>query len=286
MLGKKILVPIDGSNFGNVAIDYGIYIAHKLNAQLMGLHVIDARFLPTSLYSDISGSIGLPPYQDMLPILESSLVEKADSLLAAFSEKCKKACIQSEIKKAVGIIDKTIIEESKETELILLAQRGDHFHLAGGAILGSTAESVVRKAGKPVMVVPGHFMEIESMGLAYDGSVPANHALSLATALSYNASWPLTTIIVTKDYQYAATLAKNVEDFIETLQNEKEIIINNETIILSGSESKEIIRFIHDGSIELMVMGAYGHNRLREIFLGSTTSSVIRKTTIPVLLTR
>jgi nucleotide-binding universal stress UspA family protein len=33
-------------------------------------------------------------------------------------------------------------------------------------------------------------------------------------------------------------------------------------------------------------MGAYGHNRLRELILGSTTSSVIRKSTIPVLLTR
>lgn len=286
MTDKRILIPIDGSAFGNVAIEYGIYIAQKLGAQLTGLHVIDARFLPASVYSDISGSIGLPPYQEMLPLMESSLVEKADLLLAAFSEKCKKSGIASEIKKAVGIIDEAIVEESRESDIIILAQRGDNFHLPGGAILGSTAEAVVRKAGKPVMVTPENFMEIESMGLAYDGSVPANQALSLATELSYNASWPLTTIIATKDYQHAAELTKKVEDFIETLKNDKEIIINNETIILSGSEDKEIIRFIHDGSIELMVMGAYGHNRLREIFLGSTTSSVIRKTTVPVLLIR
>jgi nucleotide-binding universal stress UspA family protein len=40
------------------------------------------------------------------------------------------------------------------------------------------------------------------------------------------------------------------------------------------------------GSVELMVMGAYGHNGLRELFLGSTTTNVIRKSPIPVLLTR
>jgi nucleotide-binding universal stress UspA family protein len=59
------------------------------------------------------------------------------------------------------------------------------------------------------------------------------------------------------------------------------VIIN-----LSGKESDEIIKYIKEGAVELMVMGAYGHNRLRELFLGSTTSHVIRKSPIPVLLTR
>ncbi|MDD5344548.1 MAG: universal stress protein, partial [Smithella sp.] len=59
-----------------------------------------------------------------------------------------------------------------------------------------------------------------------------------------------------------------------------------ETILLSGKEPDEIIKFIREGSVELMVMGAYGHNRLREFFLGSTSSHVIRKSPIPVLLIR
>ena len=63
-------------------------------------------------------------------------------------------------------------------------------------------------------------------------------------------------------------------------------IADCETITLSGKEQDEIIKFIREGAVELMVMGAYGHNRLRELFLGSTTSHVIRKSPIPVLLTR
>ena len=59
-----------------------------------------------------------------------------------------------------------------------------------------------------------------------------------------------------------------------------------EIIILSGKESDEIIKFIQEGAVELMVMGAYGHNRLRELLLGSTTTHVIRKSPIPVLLIR
>ena len=63
-------------------------------------------------------------------------------------------------------------------------------------------------------------------------------------------------------------------------------IADCEVIIMSGKEQDEIIQFIREGAVELMVMGAYGHNRLRELFLGSTTSHVIRKSPIPVLLTR
>ena len=57
-------------------------------------------------------------------------------------------------------------------------------------------------------------------------------------------------------------------------------------MIHTGKEYKALLKFIREGTVELLVMGAYGHNRLRELLVGSTTSSVIRKSTIPVLLTR
>lgn len=62
--------------------------------------------------------------------------------------------------------------------------------------------------------------------------------------------------------------------------------INNEFVILSGKEDRQLIQFIREGAVQLMVMGAYGHNKLRRVLLGSTTSYVIRKGAIPVLLTR
>jgi nucleotide-binding universal stress UspA family protein len=269
-----------------VAVEYGICLARRLSAQLTGLHVIDARFLPALVGADIPVSIGLLSCQQEMPaMLEAGLVEKADSLLEVFSQRCKKAGVPSEAKKMVGMVAETIVQEGQEAQLIVLAQRGERFHLPGGAVLGSTAESVARKAGRPVMVTPGRFMEIESMALAYDGSMPAERALSLAVDLSHNASWPLTTIIVTRDYQRAAELTKKLEDFIEALKIEKEIIINNETIILTGDADKELLGFIRQGAVELLVMGAYGHHRLKKMLFGSTTSDVIRKTTIPVLLT-
>ena len=280
MIIKSILIPTDGSEYGKTAIEYGVYIAKRVNAQLIGLHVVDIRLMQGPVFTDISGSVGLPPYQEFLPVLQEGFDERAETVLQAFKTRCEQAGLHPEIKKAIGIIDEIIIEEGNNADWILVAQRGEHFHSVGDSILGSVAESVVRNSGKPVLVTPATFQEIESMGLAYDGSAPADKALRLAAELSEQTSWPLTVIIITDNHDLGASLTKRVEDFIEPLK------IDSTIIILQGKEDREIIKFIREGSVELMAMGAYGHNRLRELILGSTTSSVIRKSTIPVLLTR
>jgi len=277
---KTILIPTDGSEYARTAIEYGIYIAERLNAQLIGLHVIDASLMQMPVLSDISCSIGLPPYQEFLPAIKTELDKRANAILEAYCERCKAAGLHPEARKSTGIIDEMIIEAGKTTDWILLAQRGEHFHPAIESILGSTAELVVRNSGKPVFVTPARYQDIESMALAYDGSLPAHNALKLAVNLSEKASWPLTIICITEHEVVADALHKKIENYLDSFQ------IDCETITIRGKENREIIKFIQEGSVELMVMGAYGHNRLRELLVGSTTSDVIRKSSIPVLLTR
>ena len=47
-----------------------------------------------------------------------------------------------------------------------------------------------------------------------------------------------------------------------------------------------ILRLAEEVAADLIVMGAYGHTRIREWILGSTTSHIVRKTRVPVLLAR
>lgn len=278
---KNILIPIDGSDYGKTAVAYGISIAPKLDAQLTGLHVVDVRLMQGPVFTDISGSIGLPPYQEFLPAIESSLEAKAEAILEEFREQCEAAGIHPETKKITGVIDETIIEEGRKCcDWILLAQRGEHFHIGSGAILGSTAQSVVRRSGRPVLVTPEHFRQINRMALAYDGSAPARNALNLAAELSARAAWPLSVVIIADDQALGAKLTEETEAVLKTRA------VDGAILILKGKEDKELLKFINEGAVDLLVMGAYGHNRLREVLLGSTTSAVIRKSPIPVLLTR
>ena len=278
---QNILIPTDGSDYGKTAIAYGVYFARKLNAQLTGLHVVDIRLIRGPVFTDISGSIGLPPYQEFLPAIESGLDAKADAILQDFRGQCEAAGVHPETVKVTGVIDETIIEEGRKCcDWILLAQRGEHFHINGGAILGSTAQSVVRRSGKPVLVTPEHFREIKSMAVAYDGSAPAHKALKLAAELSKQTAWPLSVVMVTADRASEENISKKAEALLSDFK------MDSAATILTGKEDKALLQFIREGTVELLVMGAYGHNRLRELLVGSTTSSVIRKSTIPVLLTR
>lgn len=118
---KRILIPTDGSAYGKVAIEYGICIARKLDAQLLGLHVLDIRLMQGPVITDISGSVGLPPYQEFIPILESGLEERADAILNAFRQRCEEAGVHPEVKKTIGLIDEAIIEEGRNVNWILLA---------------------------------------------------------------------------------------------------------------------------------------------------------------------
>jgi len=281
---KKIFIPTDGSANSLKALEYGIYIARKLDASLIGLYVLDVNLIQGPMLTDISGSVGMPPYDGFFDAIETALNEKADCILKDFQERCQKSGVNVEVKKTIGRISQIIIEEAQNADLILMAKKGEHFHLKEGGLLGSVAEAVVRDSGKPVLVTPENFVEIESMALAYDGSDSALKALELSLELSKRAVWPITVVIITSDAKKADTLSAQIEEMNE--KDSSAPMADCETIILSGKDQDEIIKFIKEGSVELMVMGAYGHNRLRELFLGSTTSHVIRKSPIPVLLTR
>ena len=277
---NKILIPVDGSANSDVAVEYGVYVALKLNSVVSGLHVMDINLLQGPMLTDISGTVGMPPYDGFIDAVEASLDERADIVLNSFRERCRWRGLKVEAKKVIGRIDEVIIEEARDADFIVMAKKGEHFHLKEGGFLGSVAESVIRHSAKPVMVTPENFLEIESMGIAYDGSPSAKKALDLSLGLSKQAAWPITAVIITENMDKASILTAEIEDAAEKQEADCEVIV------LPGKEGTEILKFIREGAVELMVMGAYGHNRLRELLLGSTTSQVIQKSPIPVLLMR
>jgi nucleotide-binding universal stress UspA family protein len=275
-----ILVPTDGSDYSQTSLEYGIEFTKKLDAQLKGLCVLDIKIIQGPLFNDIPGFIDLSPYQEFTPLIESGLNERADSILHNFRERCEKAGVRPELKKVTGLIDESIIEEGKKADLIILAQRGEHYPLTGVGLLGSTSEAVVRKAGKPVIVTPIQYKKIERVGLAYDESKPSEKALQLAIAFCMKTRWPLSVLHITDDTVSAEKIRRKIESFFSPYDIEHDLIVRK------GKEEQEILRFIENGSVDLLFMGAYGHSRLRELILGSTTSYVIRKSSIPVLLVR
>jgi len=59
-----------------------------------------------------------------------------------------------------------------------------------------------------------------------------------------------------------------------------------ETSIKPGQPEKVICETIRSDDSDLLLMGAYGHSRIRNLIIGSTTTAMIRSCKIPVLLFR
>src|ERR1017187_104031 len=278
---KTILLCTDGSPAAEVAGDYAIWFARKLGASLRALYVTDIRLLEGPWLADLSGAVGAQAYSAMLPQLQKIQEEKAMMVLAAAKERCQKSGVACETVHETGGLVQAILDQERRADLVILGQHGEHAEWAGG-MLGSSVERVVRASVKPCLITPEKFHEIGHMLIAYDGSDESSKALRAGIALAPTLGVKVTITMVAAlggEDSAAVTLEKarqralgsGVEDQVE---------------VLHGDPEEEILELRETIGADLIVMGAYGHTRIRELILGSTTSQVIRKATVPVLSVR
>ncbi|MCX5895443.1 MAG: universal stress protein, partial [Proteobacteria bacterium] len=164
-------------------------------------------------------------------------------------------------------------------DLIIMAQRGEHAQWSSG-LLGSTTESVVRKSPRPVMVTPQQFKPFTRVLVAYDGSSESTKALKYACEFVFLFKVTLRAVVVSSSEEKGREIAREAEEFISPYH------LDTDVTCLSGEAHEEILRFSENNSIDLIIMGAFGHSRVRELLLGGTTAYIMRKSRIPVLLSR
>ncbi|MBK5930170.1 universal stress protein, partial [Halochromatium salexigens] len=56
--------------------------------------------------------------------------------------------------------------------------------------------------------------------------------------------------------------------------------------LIHGDTERVIAQYVHEQSIDMLLMGAYGHSPLRSLFLGSKTTDLLRSAKVPTLLLR
>jgi nucleotide-binding universal stress UspA family protein len=278
---KSILLCTDGSPAAEVAGDYAIWFAKRISASLRALYVTDVRLLEGPWLADLSGAVGAQAYSAMLPQLQQIQKEKAELVLAAARERCQKSDVACETTHETGSLVQSILDQERQADLVVLGQHGEHREWSG-EMLGSSVEHVVRASVKPCLVTSEKFHEIGHMLVAYDGSEESSKALRAAIALA-----PALGVKVT----IATVAALGGEDAAAALLGKAKqralggnVKANVE--VLHGDPEEEILELRETIGADLIVMGAYGHTRIRELILGSTTSHVIRKATVPVLLVR
>jgi nucleotide-binding universal stress UspA family protein len=278
---KSILLCTDGSPAAEVAGEYAIWFARKLSASLQALYVTDVRLLEGPWLADLSGAVGAQAYSAMLPQIEQIQKEKAEMILAATKERCDKSGVACETAHKTGNLVQTILDQEAGAELVVLGQHGEHAEWTED-MLGSSGERVVRASVKPCLVTSEEFRGISHMLIAYDGSEESSKALraGIVLAPSLGVKVTITMVAGPGGEDAAAALLEKAK------QRALGGNVNANVEVLHGDPEEEILELRETIGADLIVMGAYGHTRIRELILGSTTSHVIRKATVPVLLVR
>ena len=285
---KKILLCTDGSAYSQVSYEYAAWLAQHIEISLEILYVTDVRGQEAAQTADFSGSIGIDSYQQLL----SKLVEVEAAKAKINHERAKiilqeakqffsdRQVNQIKLTHKTGFLVDLFHELEQKSDLIILGKRGENANFATEH-LGANFERIIRSSHKPCLVTPREFQPVQRVLLAYDGGKSCQKALSyLSQSPIYK---DLELHVVTVDTGNTQKATERITTAQHILQQANYAPIAK---LLAGDPETEIEQYITSHNINLLTMGAYGHSRIRNLIIGSTTAQMLRNSHIPVLLFR
>ena len=276
---KNILVPLDGSEHSRAALDYAIWIVEKFDGTLIGQHIIDTVSLEGTFFHDVSGSLGFEPYLDFSSKMREILDERGKIILDDFAARCEKKGVRYTTCLDMGLIANEICERAKVADLVVIGHRGVNEEFSTG-LLGSTTETITRKCPRPIFVSTKQFNAVETPLLAYDGSQRASSAMESAAEFCTVLNLPLTVLTIAKEEAVARGNLQQAKSYLSSYP----IDVTYEST--RGYPEQKIVEQLVNLRHDLLFIGAYGHRRIIEMVLGSTTEYVLRNAPCPVFLNR
>jgi nucleotide-binding universal stress UspA family protein len=280
MAYKTILVHVDEQPH----ITERIHVAVQL-AQRCGAHLIGAA--PSGVSRFVVGSMPPEHHDPTLALHLGYLREQAHKALAAFEIECTKAALAS--------FESRLIDDEAGPGVSLLGRTADLVIIgqSESGQLGDLPAHVITHCGRPVLLVPkqGHHASVgRQIVLAWDASGEAARALLLALPLLRQADKVSLVILESASDVHLLTdtaladpqamLARH--NIVVTTIHQK--LAHRRTVQRRSDVGQALLSLSSDLSADLLVMGAYGHSRLRETILGGVTRTVLETMTIPVLM--
>lgn len=285
MMSSRVLACVDASPYAQAVCDYAVWAAKKLDVAMSLVHVLDkAQHTHTP---DLSGSIGLGSQELLLQQLaeldekHSKLAQqRGRAILAAAKERAQQAGIVdvSEWLRHGQLVE-TLTELEPETRLVVIGKRGFSSADAHGH-MGLHVERVIRSLHKPILLTQQSYVEPKRLMLAFDGSETAQKSVAMLAASPFARGLPLHLVMAAQETEDARMQLAQAGDILR---------LAGFTVTLSivaGEPETVLHQYQQEHVIDLMVMGAYGHSRIRQFIVGSTTTAMICKAKCSLLILR
>ncbi|TLF52989.1 universal stress protein [Halomonas urmiana] len=282
---EQVMAAIDGSQFSEGVSDYAAWASLALGAPLTFLHVNDNHLPPEE--RNLSGNL-LAGGRERLLKEFAQLDEQRAKVAQEQGRLMIKAAIERAVEDGVrdpsgrqrnGTLVETLEELQGEIRLLVVGKRGETAHQNSGH-LGSNLERVVRTLHRPILMVPHTYKAPEKVMLAFDGSKTTRKGVEMLAKSPLFEGIPVHVVIV------GAETGDNRSQLDWALKALRDEGHEAEGAIRAGEVEATLHAYQEEHSIDLLVMGAYGHSHIRHLLVGSTTSEMLRKSHIPVLLLR
>ncbi len=271
---STILMATDGSEPSGAAERYATSLALRLRARLHGISVVEDR-LAKGLGED---GLGLAPASN--DAFASYLKNRADLSLRRLGDRARSEGVEYHSDALQGIADDLVVERGQQADLIAIGRDGQHGRYRTG-LIGSTADGILRKTAKAALIVPQGAQLAGPLLLAFDGSPGARIGATLAVHLATRFGEPIHVFVDSKDKGRAVARFDEVRGLVGSLP-----VPVREISSTLGRPDVKIVDSAREVRASVIVMGAFGRNRITDYFLGSNAAAVVRTSPIAVLVAR
>lgn len=274
---KDMLVIVDDPAASATRIAVAADLARRHDAHLTGLCVVGGPFLPAHVAAEMPISL--------LQAERRARLDRAEDARAAFDERMRAHGLEdrSEWRMVEGDPGTLAAIHGRYADLIVVGQTDPD---RDGDLPGATPDDLLFSAGRPILVVPhsGQFVGVGArVVVAWNGGREA--ARAVGDALPFLERAERVILMAVNPEPGAAGLGDEpCADIARHLSHHGCRVEATHVITPELDPGAAILNTVTDESCDLVVMGAYGHSRLRELVLGGMTRYMLHHMTVPVLM--
>lgn len=274
---KSILVHCDASAAADSRIALACDLAARYDSHLIGLH-IRPQFQPPMMYDGGYGMDGL--YQ----LYDDEVKADLGTSAAAFRRTTDRYALSTEWRVDDGLASDAVILHARYADLIVVGQTNPDAPVSG--IPSNLPEAVALWSGRPVLVVPyaGAPATVgKTIMLCWNASREAARAATDALPILQAARHVIVMVVGPRTTEQGNGPEPGADVAAWLSRHGVKISVQREAAADDDVTSVLLSRAV-DLGVDLIVMGAYGHSRVREMVLGGVSRSMLATMTVPVLM--
>ncbi len=253
---RNILFAIQDVGISHEAYEQALWIAQREGSRITGLHLVDS--------------------------MDAADSEHVKQIKEHFNWRLGELNIPGQLVVEVGTANRKIVEAAAYSDIVVVnlehAPGTDAF-----TKLRSGLRTLIRRCGQPLLVVPGYMRPFRKVLLAFDGSEKSREGLFIATYIAQN--WGAEISVLTTYREET-----NKEAMLQANHYAKSYLrkhaVYGKSIFQQGYPGETILRIVKEQQFDLVIMGSYGANPLKEMVWGSAIDYVLEEIDVPVLISR